>query len=532
MSQVTQPVLIAGEWLHSTGEQFFQAVNPRTKEKLPALYPVSPWTEIESALRAAFDAAEGLRGISPEHISSFLQRYSDRMEARREEIINVTYKETGLPKEPRLNSVELPRTTGQIRKAAEAARDRSWSVPTLDTKSNVHSMFRPIGPVCVFGPNNFPLAFGSASGGDFAAAVAAGNPVIAKANTSHPGATKLLAEEAFQAAIETGMPAATVQLIYRCNHQDGKQLVSHPLLGATGYTGSRSAGLALKSAADAVGKPIYLELSSINPVIVLPGAMREKANQVINEFMTSLLMGSGQFCTNPGLVLLLDSEDSQDFVAQVKRRMESAPVGTLLSEVVEESLFESIGQLKQAGAELVTGGEVGGGEGYSCKNTLLRIGGQEFLANSQALQEEAFGNCCLIVLAESISQLQKVVERIEGNLTGCIYSHSDGQDEALYWRIEPLLRQRVGRLLNDQMPTGVLVTPAMNHGGPYPATGHPGFTAVGIPASMRRFATLQCYDQVRHHRLPVELQDSNPTGRAWRLIDGQWTQRSVSARTE
>lgn len=527
MSDTLEPVLIAGSWRNSLGTNFFLASNPKTKGKLPERYPVSPWPEVEEALRAGREAFQQLRAIQPERTASFLERFAERIEARRVEIVELAHLETALPREPRLNSAELPRTANQIRQAAAAARERSWALPTIDTKNNIRSLFQALGPVCVFGPNNFPLAFNSASGGDFAAAIAAGNPVVAKANTSHPGTTRLFAEEALLASRETEMPAATVQLIYRTHHEDGKKMVSHPWVGATGYTGSRAGGLALKEAADRAGKPIYLELSSINPVVILPGALQERMDEIANEFLASSLMGTGQFCTNPGLVFLIDGDPARAFIQKVKARFESAPVGTLLSEGVEKSLLESIAALGKAGAELVTGGKPGGGEGYSCRNTLLRVSGSRFLSNPEALQQEAFGNSSLMVIAENLAQLKEILSHLEGNLTGCVYSHRGGDDEPLYQEVTPLLQERIGRLLNDKMPTGVLVSPAMNHGGPFPATGHPGFTAVGIPASLRRFAMLQCYDNVKHDRLPRELQNKNPTGRLWRSVDGEWTQKDL-----
>jgi NADP-dependent aldehyde dehydrogenase len=196
----------------------------------------------------------------------------------------------------------------------------------------------------------------------------------------------------------------------------------------------------------------------------------------------------------------------------------------LLGGGVQKSLAEGVKTLQAAGAQLIVGGEPGGGQGFCYRNTLLTVSGARFLQNSQALQTEAFGNSSLFVVAEHLDELIQVVEKLDGNLTGCIYSHRGGEDDSVYSEIEPHLRPRVGRLLNDKMPTGVAVSPAMNHGGPYPATGHPGFTAVGIPASLRRFAMLACYDNVREPRLPSELRDKNPTGKLWRLADGKWTQ--------
>ena len=264
-----------------------------------------------------------------------------------------------------------------------------------------------------------------------------------------------------------------MQLLYRTDHEVGKRLVSHPKIGATGYTGSRAAGLALKAAADAAGKPIYLELSSINPVYVLPGAIRERGSDIVEEFRTSCLMGAGQFCTNPGIVVLLAGAEAEGFIARAAEGFDTAPVGTLLAEGVESGMEASVRALQAAGAELVTGGRTGAGTGYSFSNTLLRTTASRFLGDPEALQTEAFGNESLFVVADDVDEAAEVARRLEGNLTGCIYSDTGGSDDDAYERIAPALRRRVGRLLNDKMPTGVAVVPSMNHGGPYPATGTP-----------------------------------------------------------
>lgn len=524
-----QLVLIAGQWREADAVGTFQAENPATCEKLPEVYPVSSWRDCDEALGAATLAAERLRQLPGESLAAFLEDFAARLEARKDELVKLAQLESALPASPRLADNELPRTTNQLRQAAAAARDGSWGMPTIDTKGNIRSVLGPIGPVLVFGPNNFPFAFNSAAGGDFAAAIAAGNPVIAKANTSHPGTTRMLAEEAHAAAKATGLPPATVQLLYRTGHADGERLVSDPRVGAIGYTGSRHAGLKLKAAADQAGKPFYAELSSVNPVIILPGALEEKLEDIAGQFCTSCLMGTGQFCTNPGLVLLLAGPKTEAFIAALTAKFQGAPVGTLLSASVAKSLTAGIAALTGAGAQLLAGGTAGGGKGYSHSNTLLRASGSQFLKNPPALQTEAFGNESLVVVAEDLPQLAAILEQLEGNLTGCIYSHTQGADDAAYDLLAPRLRQKVGRLINDKMPTGVAVSPAMNHGGPFPATGHPGFTAVGIPASLRRFAMLQCYDGVRQQRLPPALRNQNPSGKLWRLIDGEWTTRDVSA---
>ena len=238
-------------------------------------------------------------------------------------------------------------------------------------------------------------------------------------------------------------------------------------------------------------------------------------------------MGTGQFCTNPGIVLLLAGAATERFIGEVAEKYRAAPVGTLLSQAVAGSLAESFATLSRSGAEVLAGGKPGGGRGCSFANTLLRASGGQFLAAPQLLQTEAFGNVSLLVVARDLDELIRVIDHLEGSLTGCLYTHTAGEDDRAYAQLAPRLRQRVGRLLNDKMPTGVAVSSAMNHGGPYPSTGHPGFTAVGIPASLRRFAVLACYDNVRADRLPPTLRDQNAAGKPWRLVDGNWTQGDV-----
>lgn len=524
---MTAKVLIAGSWRDADSTGTFQATNPNTNQKLPAEFPVSSWADCDTALDAAADAAREMRKLPAEKIAAFLEAYADLIEAAKDSLVEAAHAETGLAKSPRLADGELPRTSGQLRAAAASARSGDWAMATVDTATGIRSVYEALGPVCVFGPNNFPFAFGSVSGGDFAAAIAAGNPVIGKANSSHPETTRLFAELALSAAEATGVPTGIVQLIYRTSHADGERLVADPRVGATGYTGSRGAGLTLKAAADAAGKPIYLELSSVNPVVLLPGALETRGEELVEEFCGSALMGTGQFCTNPGLVVAIKGEKTDAFIASVKGRFAETPAGTLLSPAVASSLTSSVSKLCGFGAELQTGGGESEADRCAVANTLLTATGAQFLSDPEGFQTEAFGNASLIVVADDLKQLCDIIAALEGNLTGCVYSDADGGDDDAYDQVIFELTPKVGRVLNDKMPTGVAVSAAMNHGGPYPATGHPGFTAVGIPGSLLRFAKLTSYDNVRANRLPVILQDKNPTGSTPRRVDGAWTTAEV-----
>jgi NADP-dependent aldehyde dehydrogenase len=520
------PLLVGHDVVGTNGRTpFIQSTNPTTGQKLPDRYVVSGWAELDTAVNNAKAAIHQWPQSGAEAIATFLESYAAAIETNGEAICQMAAQETALAYEPRLKSVELPRTTNQLRQAATAVRTRSWQMATIDTANNIRSMYGPLnGPVLIFGPNNFPLAFNAISGGDFAAAIAAGNPVIAKAHPGHPGTSRLLAEAAWAALEQCGLPRAMVQLFYHCAPEDGLKLVAHPYVAAVAFTGSRAAGLALKKAADAAGKPIYLEMSSVNPVFMLPGALRERGEALAAEFVGSCTLASGQFCTNPGLVIVPQNEAGEAFMQTAVTLLAAKPAIPLLSESGADNIQRSLRVLQAAGAELLTGGQ---GAGFVHDNTLLRVTGKQFLADPEALQTEAFGPVSLMIMAEDGPEMTAVAAALEGNLTGCIYSDTQGSDDALYAQLAPILRPKVGRLLNDKMPTGVAVSPAMVHGGPYPATGHAGFTAVGIPAAIHRFAALHCYDNVRPYRLPPELQDKNPTGEMWRLVNGRWTQEDI-----
>jgi NADP-dependent aldehyde dehydrogenase len=522
---MSEPILIDGLWAPSSAGQTFDAIDPRTAEPL-GTYPVSAWGDVDHALEAGLAAYRIVAERDPGVLADFLNSFADRLDDRAGEICDIASAETALPMSPRLRDVEMPRTTRQLREAATAATARSWTRPTLSPDQRIASMLRPIpGVALVFGPNNFPFAFNGISGGDFAAAVASGHPVIAKANPGHPGTTKLLAEEAHAAATEVGLPGAFIQMIYRTDHEVGARLVSDQRVAATAYTGSRVGGLALKAAADAAGKPIYLEMSSTNPQIVLPGAWRERREELAVDLASSMLMGVGQFCTSPGIVLSMLGDETPAFRDAIASTLDAAGAGTLLDTRVQAGLSHAQETWLAAGARIVTQSlEVG--QGCSHPNTLMSVDAVTFIEQSSALQLEAFGNMALLVEIQDVALLQACVDVLDASLTGSIYSASDGSDDAAYDAVVVPFSERVGRLLNDRAPTGVAVVAAMNHGGPYPATGHPGFTAVGIPASIERFGMLQCYDNVRPDRMPPEIQPANPLGLV-RFVDGVFTDEAV-----
>lgn len=518
----TQPLLVDGDWrlpLQLLGA--FRAENPMTGEPMGPAYPLCGTADVEAALSAAAAVAEELAATPPEHIAAFLEAYAAGIEADAEALVELAHAETALPKQPRLAAVELPRTTNQLRLAAKAVRSYAWTQPVIDTAAGLRAHRAPLSkPVLVFGPNNFPFAFNAIAGSDFASAIAARNPVIAKAHPSHPATSERLAQIAFAALKQTGLPPASVQLLYHFDYGVGARLAGDARLGAIGFTGSRAGGLALKAAADAAGIPAYVELSSVNPVFLLPGALAERGTALAQEFFTSCTMGSGQFCTNPGVVIVPQGADGDAFVAAATAHFASAAPSVLFSRGVLEHLQKGVATLRDAGAAVLVGGSVGE-PGFRYAPTLLSVDADTFLHAPQALQTEAFGPVSLLVRVRDVVQMAQVAQAFEGNLTGTLYSANDGSDDAAWPVVAHALRPRVGRLIGNRMPTGVAVSAAMNHGGPYPSTGHPGFTAVGMPAAITRFTALHCYDHVPEEQLPHELRDRNPD-RIARLVDGVW----------
>ena len=518
-----EDVLIEGRWQAAEASGSFTASNPATGERLREEFPTSSWSDCDRALNAAVQAFCDLQEIRGAQIATFLAAYADLIESRAEDIVAAANTETALPVRPRLRDVELPRTTTQLRRAAAAAAEGSWTQAVLDTKNNIRSHFAPLGPVVVFGPNNFPFAFNGIAGGDFAAAIATGCPVIAKAHPLHPATSRALAQCAVEALEQTRLPSATVQMLYHLGNEEGLRLVADSRVGASSFTGSRSAGLRLKAAAEKAGRLIYLEMSSLNPIVFLPGALKERLEALIFEAADSGLAAAGQFCTSPNLFFLTAGPEATKFTEGLSKLYAERVASPLLSEAGLHNLGQSIDHLQKGGATVLTGASPVDGPGFRYRNTVLQCSGEDFLKQGDILQQEAFGNASTVVLCRDSAELHAALGSLEGNLTGAIYSSTAGADDAVYNQLAPILREKVGRLLNDKMPTGVALSPAMNHGGPYPSTSHPGFTAVGIPRSMQRFCALHCYDNVRNDRLPLALRDHAPSEAMWRSIDGRWT---------
>jgi alpha-ketoglutaric semialdehyde dehydrogenase len=517
-----EPVLIAGGWRAAAATSTFYAIDPSTGLERPQLWPVSEWSDVEAAIEAAVGAAAALASLPGARIADFLERYADRLAARGDELVAVAHAETGLAVKPRLFDVELPRTLDQLRQAAAAAREGTWRMGMIDSTRNIRSAAFGLGPVVVLPPANFPLAYGAVTGGDFAAAIAAGNPVIAKAHPGHPGVSRLAAEEALSALHETGLPPATVQLLHGISMEDGTRLVADPRVGGTGFTGGQEAGKRLSAAAAATGRVIWVEMGSINPVVLLPGALAERGSEIAGELTASVTGSAGQFCTKPGLVFLIDDEAAATFTTAVAERFLVIGAQVLLGKVGRDRLVAAIAHLEQAGARVLAGGSAGDGP-CSHTPTLLAVPAADLVARPQELVIEAFGNATVLVRCQSLGELIAALACVPGALAASVYSARDGRDDAIVGPVAASLVARAGRIIENRMPTGLAVTPPMQHGGPWPSAGPPFFSAVGMPWSILRFARRICFDGWSQNRLPECLRDAAPEGRAWRYVDAAWT---------
>ena len=463
---------------------------------------------------------------------NFLTRFAARIEERAAEIVEMAHLETGLPKSPRLAEVELPRTTGQLRQAAAAANEGSWALPAIDTKLNLRSLFRADWPGRVFGPNNFPFAYQLRCGRRFRGGTRRGQsghrqgpPVPSRHNTpaGHRGGCWRCA----RAACRSPPCKCSIILATRmaCASSGDRRLA------AFAFTGSRAAGLKPESRRRCrrqAGLPRDVEPEPCRRSC--RGRSKSGARRLLGNSPPVASLHPARCAQSLASSCYSQGAEAGAFIAAVKQKFEAAPSRPVaLRRPWPAPCARASTHCKRPARGSLRARRAPDAPGHRFANTLLSVSGRQFLAEPEKLQTEAFGNASLCVIVDGADQAAAVLAHFDGNLTGSIYSDTRGADDALYARLAPLLRARVGRLLNDKMPTGVAVSPAMNHGGPFPATGHPGFTAVGIPASLRRFAMLACYDNVRPSRLPAMLRDQGPRSRPWRLIDGNWTQGNTGS---
>jgi alpha-ketoglutaric semialdehyde dehydrogenase len=500
---------------------FTSAINPATRETIEPGYAAPSAEEVESAIHLAHEAFPIYRMKSAAARAEFLRKIATEIESVADEIAARGCMETGLP-EARLRG-ETGRTVGQLRLFASMLDDGSWLDARIEhampdrapiPKPDIRSMMRPLGPVAVFCASNFPLAY-SVAGGDSASALAVGCPVIVKAHSSHPGTAEIVAGAVIRAAQACGMPEGVFSVLYGSGVTVGAALVKHPSIKAVGFTGSHKGGRALMDMAAARPEPIpvYAEMSSINPVVFLPHVLQQKADALAEGFFQSLTLGVGQFCTNPGMVLLPRGSESA-FITALQEKIAKAPAGVMLNAGICQAYQNSTASAAaQPGVTRIMS-EQPAAEGCGLPQVLV-CDAATFLQHDE-LTEEMFGPASLLITG-SAEELLAVAESLEGQLTASI--HGTDEDFSHAGPILEILERKAGRLIFNGFPTGVEVCHSMVHGGPYPSTSDGRSTSVGTMAATR-FTRAVAWQSTPDALLPDELKESNPLGIP-RMVDGK-----------
>jgi 2,5-dioxopentanoate dehydrogenase len=487
----------------------FQAANATTGESMQPAFSAAGPAEIERACSLAWTAFQSFRELEPATRAQFLEAIAARILALGDELLERGHAETGLPL-ARLTG-ERGRTVGQLRLFADELREGGWLGIRVDPalpertpapRPDLRQRKVPLGPVVVFGASNFPLAF-SVAGGDTAAALAAGCPVIVKGHSAHPGTSDLVAQAVTAAVEACSLPPGVFALLNGNSRALGAALVADPRVKAVGFTGSRAGGLALMKIASERPEPIpvYAEMSSINPVFLLPGALAARAEKLGQEFVGSLTLGVGQFCTNPGLAIALDSADLERFIAAASAALGQVAPGVMLTSAIHAAYEKGVEHLLDHDKVtlLARGGEP---QGRNCgRGALFAVRAHDLLQHADVMNE-VFGASSVIVRCADESELLAVAEHLEGQLTATL--HLAAQDEALAARMLPVLERKAGRLIANGWPTGVEVAHAMVHGGPFPATSDGRSTSVGTLA-IERFLRPVCYQDFPDSLLPGAL---------------------------
>jgi len=528
-TQLTGRSLLGGLAPADSGKTF-NGINPATGGKLEPPYVGVSSDDVSAIAAQAAAAFPVYRAKSAMDRAAFLRAIADNITAVVEDLVERMPAETALP-EPRVRG-ETGRTVGQLRMFADLIEEGSWVDARIDTaipdrqplpKPDVRSLLQPMGPVVVFCASNFPLAF-SVAGGDTAAALAAGCPVIVKAHHSHPGTAEIVGQCVMAAVKSCGMPDGTFALIYGSGREIGTSLVRQPEVKAVGFTGSRAGGTALMKVASERDEPIpvYAEMSSINPVLILPEALTANGETIAGGLAGSVALGMGQFCTNPGLVLLPAGDAADQFAAKLKDGL-AETTGCLLNAGIASAYREALNAragLSGDGIEILHSQP--GDDGATVGSAVYKVTARAFLANP-VLAEEAFGPETTLVTYANDEELLQVINAQEGQLTGTI--HGTDADIAGASAAINALEGRVGRLIFGGFPTGVEVCHAMVHGGPFPSTSDGRSTSVGTMA-IGRFTRAVSYQNAPQSYLPAELQNENPLG-IHRLLDGKRTTDSL-----
>lgn len=513
---------IDGERTAESKIRFF-SYDAATGEPLPHEFFAATDAEISCAAAAAAAAYPVYRNTGLDERAAFLDAIAEEIDALDDRSICIVMQETGLP-EQRIRGERL-RTSNQLRLFAAVVRRGDFLGARIDTalpdrqplpRPDIRQYRVGTGPVAVFGAGNFPLAF-SVAGGDTASALAAGCPVVVKAHSGHPVTSELVACAVVRSVERCGMPPGVFGMLFGDNV--GAPLVTCPEIKAVGFTGSLRGGRVLSEIAASRSEPIpvFAEMSSVNPVIMFPGALRKRGSAIANGLAASATLGAGQFCTKPGLVICIEGESFENFCQMLAAEMASRPAAVMYNRSVLRNYHDGINRLSQIpGMEMLAGDIVEGDRAAAC---LFRASPELLSCPARPLENEVFGPVTVLVAVKGLQELLEILPALKGHLAASVFA-ADSELSAVRPVVEAM-EVHVGRIILNDFPTGVEVCDAMVHGGPFPATSDSRSTSVGTLA-IDRFLRPVCYQSYPDHMLPAPLQDRNPYG-LLRLVNGSWS---------
>jgi len=519
-----------GAELSKKGDKQFQTFNPKLNIPTEWTFQEANEEEIQAAAALAKSAFVAYRDLSGKRRAEFLRAIAKEIENLGDELIQVYMQESGLP-EGRAKG-ERGRTMGQLNAFANLLEEGSWVDATIDPaqpnrepmpKVDLRKMLCPIGPIVVFGASNFPLAF-STAGGDTASALAAGCPVIVKSHPMHAGTGEMVASAIIKAAEQTGMPNGVFSNLNSSGIEVGQQLVMHPAVKGVGFTGSIKGGTALYRLANERSEPIpvFAEMGSVNPIVVLPSALTEKGDEWAKSYANSIMLGAGQFCTNPGLILGMKSTSLDGFIATLGTEISTLEPICMLHPNIHSNYEKGKKELSsQAAVDMVADYDTAVAPNMA-QQRVLTVNGANFLKNPK-LHQEVFGPFSVIVRCADAKEMEAIVAKLEGQLTGTVLGNEN--EIKKYKAIVAGLLDKVGRIIFNGVPTGVEVCPSMQHGGPFPAATDSRFTSVGTGA-IQRWVRPVSFQNWPNQSLPEALQNENPLG-IMRIVDGLHTNKTI-----
>ncbi|MEN8123936.1 MAG: aldehyde dehydrogenase (NADP(+)) [Bacteroidota bacterium] len=519
-----------GNKLSSLGNITFRTFNPISNTENETLFTEASKEEIENAVELAKKAFKAYKNISGKKKSDFLNAIADEILDLDHSLLQIFTQESGLNIERAIS--ERQRTIWQLHMFAELVKEGSWVEATIDTsiidrkpisKPDLRKMLKPLGPVVVFGASNFPLAY-STAGGDTAAALAAGCPVIVKSHPMHAGTGEMVSSAIIKAAEKTGMPNGVFSNLNSSGIKVGQDLVKHPYVKAVGFTGSVGGGRALFDLANQRAEPIpvFAEMGSVNPVILMPNAAKQNGETWAQKYAGSITLGSGQFCTNPGLIIGIKEDTLQDFIKNLAKEIVKVEPSCMLHPNIIGNFERNKAKVSsQKGVSVKAGYTNDVPENYG-RQVIITVEGETFLKNT-TLHQEVFGPFSMVVQCKDKSQLLEIINNLEGQLTGTILAEKDELEQNK--DIFEALQNRVGRIIYNGVPTGVEVCPSMQHGGPYPASTDSRYTAVGIH-SIKRWVRPISFQNLPNELLPDELKNENSLGIS-RLVNNELKINSI-----